>query len=88
MKSKTHLFNHLNGTFGTNVTLDDVSNETFGRKSYIFFYDVISLFKTTRKGIETGLENAGFKVNRKWMKGHDQCVSVQVSYFKGRHWNQ
>jgi|WetSurSiteA1Bulk_404760.scaffolds.fasta_scaffold48747_2 hypothetical protein len=89
MKSKTALFAALaeitgDATFVTEgLRHHRVSDETFGRKSFIYLFAK----KDTRKQLYRELVNRGFKAT---LTDHrdDSPIDVQVSYFKGWHWDE
>lgn len=87
MKSKKALFNDLGLYFGDNEFLKGlnakgVSNETYGRKSCIYFN---ARDKETRRNLEAFLAIKGYKVNRDYDRD-GALIEVQVSYFKGERW--
>jgi len=88
MKSKKALFAHLEKTYGKKVDLesDGIGDETYGRVSMIYVYDW-KIFHTTREAAERDLEANGFKVHKDWSKGGPGS-EIQVSYFKGYHWDE
>jgi len=62
----------------------EISNETYGRKSMIY----ISWESPEARMIgEDRLEDEGFKVCRRYAPGW-ATSEVQVSFFKGYHWNE
>lgn len=78
--------------YGSKVTVFDaksdklcgLSNETYGKKSYLYFYcngedaawELIQIIR-----------NAGGKCGTGWNGGPARgCVDLRVSYFKGRRW--
>lgn len=62
-----------------------VGNETFGKDSHIFLR--IAKTHEERRDLERKLSNAGFKVNRTYWP-ESTVIDVQVSYFKGWHWDE
>lgn len=60
------------------------SDETYGRDSMIY---IQWGSPTERKEWEEKLEDAGFKVNRRYWPG-SSTSEIQVSYFKGTHWDE
>jgi len=89
MKSKKILFQDLEEIDpkyfkGANLDHPKIGNETYGRKSCIY----ISLEKLEdRRPIERKLEKKGHKVMEDYAKGWPR-IEVQVSYFKGWHWDE
>ena len=65
-------------------TVKGVCDETYGRKSHLYIR-VDSM--ASRRAVEAILEREGGKVNRDYSPG-SAVVDVQVSYFKGWHWNE
>ncbi len=89
MKSKKALFAWLSNRFQRSFTLRSmyVSDETFGKESYIFLGPCDMAFGMPRRKLEDELEMAGFKVSRTyWPEGGN--IQIQVSYFKGWHWDE
>lgn len=91
MKSKRALFKTLDEYRGTGMLYQDkglkaprIGDETYGRQSFIY---IGSDNVASRKALEDHLTNEGFKVSRKYWPG-SSVSEVQVSYFKGRHWNE
>lgn len=90
MKSKKALFAALDKYFYVTEYSEmalrhrRISNETYGRTSCIYIS-----FETPeqRLNVEQFLENEGFKVNRRYARG-SSTTEVQVSYFKGFHWDE
>jgi hypothetical protein len=66
----------------TKVT--QLRNETYGRKSMIY---LDAPTPSDRQGWERALEREGFKVHRSYWPG-SATLEVQVSYFKGWHWDE
>ena len=97
MKSKKHLFMCLGMSFPhkrpVEIGKHSISDETYGRKSMIYFWNIREEWGITREEFEDMVENFGFKVNRKYGRGikpyNDyDATEVQVSYFKGWHWDE
>lgn len=95
MKSKTALFRFLATRFnkpGVNMNTHGISNETYGPKSMIYFWSITEHWGVTRKEFERILGDEGFKCNRRYgiVAGRDpfDATEVQVSYFKGYHWDE
>jgi len=88
MKSKKKLFAFLKARYGKTVglTTEGVGDETYGRASMIYVYDW-NIFKAKRADAERELEAAGFKVHKGWSEGTNGS-EIQVSYFKGYHWDE
>lgn len=64
--------------------LRGVSNETYGNKSFLYFYCVSSDAAYELMGI---IRKAGGNPGTGWNGGPDRgCVDLRVSYFKGRRW--
>lgn len=61
-----------------------IGDETFGRKSMLFIRcpDI-----ETRYRLERFLHNAGVKIHEDYWPG-SSIAEVQVSYFKGWHWDE
>ena len=89
MKSKKQLFEVLEKIIGQKFDLSTggVSNETYGKKSCIYLWDVVANYGVEREKLELALEAEGFKVNRQYYLG-SQTLEIQVSYFKGWHWDE
>ena len=85
LKSKTKLFEYLSKKYNRPVELDaaGVGDETYGRQSMI--YITWENFGTTKEEGERGLKEAGFTVHK---YDPDYASEVQVSYFKGSHWDE
>lgn len=90
MLSKKKLFEALDELHATDaysklgLKHHGISNETFGRKSCIYIHTESN---GNKKVLERELEMDGFKVNPKYAP-NSQTVEVQVSYFKGWHWDE
>ena len=86
MKSKKKLFAEIKEEFGIGLSLKSsiVSDETYGRKSMIYT-DWGTPEK--RQDAERRLILRGFKVHRSYWKG-SPVSEIQVSYFKGYHWDE
>jgi len=90
MKSKKKLFAALDTHFKTTLWSakglkhSNVSDETYGRRSMVY----ISL-KTPeeRQTTERFLVREGFNVQSGYYPG-SSTAEIQVSYFKGFHWNE
>lgn len=68
----------------TSDKLHDVSNETYGKKSFLYFYckDSSAAHELIRI-----LQTAGGRPGKDWNGGPNKGnVEIQVSYFKGRRW--
>jgi hypothetical protein len=89
MKSKKQLFEVLEKIIGQEFDLrtGGVSDETYGKKSFIYLWDVKDNFGVEREKLELALEAEGFKVMRDYYPG-SQTLEIQVSYFKGWHWDE
>ena len=70
------------GTLPSSYT--KLSNEIYGKKAMIYF---TWKDEPTRRKAERELENRGFKVHRRYYPGSG-TMEVQVSYFKGHHWDE
>jgi hypothetical protein len=89
MKSKKKLFEDLetiDPVYFKDVNLNHpkIANETYGRKSCI--YVRCESFET-RRAIESKLERLGYKIDREYDYNNSR-LEVQVSYFKGWHWDE
>jgi hypothetical protein len=87
LKSKKQLFaalEEINPAKYKNVTLDDVGNETYGRKSCIYIGHETA---SQRLAVDNELRKRGFKVSKTYNPG-GSTGEVQVSYFKGWHWDE
>ena len=88
--SKKKLFKALDTIFNTNeYTLAElrhpkIGNETYGKKSCVYVY---TNSNEAKKMVESKLDAIGFKVNRKY-NDDGKSLEVQVSYFKGRKWDE
>ncbi len=89
MKSKKELFRLLGERFDNDeiqIGKYSISDETYGRKSMIYFWNIQRVWGKTREEFEDLLRSWGFNPNRRYAKGSD-ATEVQVSYFKGWHWD-
>jgi hypothetical protein len=89
MKSKTKLFADLEKIDpvyfkGVNLNDTNISNETYGRDSRIYIR--CETF-ADRKSLENKLERLGYKIDPNYSPS-DNRLEVQVSYFKGWHWDE
>ena len=92
MKSKKKLFEALqriNPERFPNVAKKQrqagyISNETYGKKSMIY---ITESSHEARKKLESQLMDEGFNVQTSYWPG-SSVLEVQVSYFKGWHWDQ
>ena len=87
MKSKKKLFEFLSQRFSQDVNLANVGNETYGKQSMIYLWNVHTRFKIDRQVLEAELADQGFKVKPHYCPG-TQHIEIQVSYFKGQHWDE
>jgi hypothetical protein len=89
MKSKKALFAWLSNRFQKPIALGSeyVMDETFGKRSMIFIGPVDMAFGIPRLKLEAELKMAGFAVHPDYWPGSNM-VEVQVSYFKGWHWDE
>ena len=91
MKSKKRLFAFLQERFPQKPDIGlekySIDDETYGPQSMIYFFNIKKEWKMSRKAFEGMLEDAGFKVDRSYWPGAD-ATEVQVSYFKGYHWDE
>jgi len=96
MKSKKKLFKFLSERFNkTGVTLGkfSISDETYGKKSCIYLWNISSVWGVTRTEMVRILKDEGFQVNARYgqssmgLKPLD-ATEVTVSYFKGHHWDE
>ena len=91
LQSKTKLFEILrveteDEEFRKGLSHPSIGNETYGRKSMVYVHwNLIPGFD--RKSGEETLEAYGCNVNRRYWPGHE-VSEVQVSYFKGHHWQE
>ena len=91
MKSKKSLFTLMSEVqperFSTapaeGLKHEFIGDETFGNESFIF----LSVLPNTRKRVELILKHQGYKVDKEYSPSSD-TIEVQVSYFKGWHWNE
>lgn len=60
------------------------SNETYGRRSFIYLTVLTPEMKTT---LVDALISLGHRVDPGWTR-QNKGVAVQVSYFKGWHWDE
>ena len=90
LKSKKKLFAKLDEVLRTNEFSEQgldhprVSNETFGRKSMVY---INCGTVAARNEIEAILYTDDFKVQLEYAPQGSR-VAVQVSYFKGWHWDE
>jgi len=86
--SKSKLFPALDEFFGTTeyttkkLKAEHLSNETYGRDSMIYVWA-----GERRAELEAFLTRKGFRVFPKYSPGGGR-TEIQVSYFKGYHWNE
>jgi hypothetical protein len=91
MKSKKKLFEFLadwtdDRSFATlGLKHDRVGDETYGRKSVIYLR---SADQRSRDELEAAMRLAGFKVSRTYWRDSLRMSAVQVSYFKGWHYDE
>jgi len=85
MHSKKKLFKDLAEAGFENPSLEapEISDETYGRKSFIY---INCRDMDHRCEIEEFLLDRGYKVSRPYWPSAPR-IEVQVSYFKGFHWN-
>lgn len=98
MKSKKALFEFLNTHFNRtdlSLTSPNISDETYGKKSCIYLWDIKGMYNMERGEFERLLQDNGFVVNPKYGKGLAKygmqdydATEIQVSYFKGYHWDE
>lgn len=76
--------------YGFSVTVFDVegeiyvSNETYGKKSFLYFS---CKSPETAKRVLSTLRSLGAKPGTDWNGGLTRgCLDLRVSYFKGRRW--
>lgn len=62
------------------------SNEIYGRKACIYLWSVAK-DEADRRVVEAELMRRGFKVDPTYYPG-SKAIEVQVSYFKGWHWDE
>jgi len=89
MKSKTELFKRLSDHFDKglpHIGSHSISDETYGKRSFLYFYNLQRIWGMTRKQFESMLTIWGYKVNSNWSIDSD-ATEVQVSYFKGHNWD-
>jgi len=90
LKSKNKLFSLLDEFYNNKEYTRDklkhpnISDETYGKKSMIYIH-VRSMDE--REKLETELQDEGFPINKQYNKGQP-TIEVQVSYFKGYHWDE
>ena len=90
MKSKKTLFELLGLFYGkTDVDIGkySISDETYGRKSMLYFWNIESNWGVSRRDFENTLTMLGLKPNKRYCRELD-VTEVQVSYFKGWHWDE
>lgn len=76
--------NKVTGFKAKSEKLEAVSNETYGKKSYLYFY-----CKNSNAAYELIriIREAGGRPGTGWNGGPDRgCVDLRVSYFKGSRW--
>jgi hypothetical protein len=91
MKSKTALFRDLAEIDPARfadapskaLKHQHISDETFGRDSHIY----VGTAHGDRRRVERALERRGHLIHEDYWPGSD-VVNVQVSYFKGWHWDE
>lgn len=95
MKSKKALFEDLQSIVGLDftpsLTSAGISNETYGKQSMIYI-DWGALRRRGKYAInrnlgERALEKLGYKVNKNYWP-ESEISEVQVTYFKGWHWDE
>ena len=92
MKSKKALFEFLSEQeawrgIKQDFNLTNVSNETYGKRSMIYLFNVNTRFNIDRSTMERELKAEGFKVNSQYWPG-TQHIEIEDSYFKGHHWDE
>jgi hypothetical protein len=90
MKSKKVLFELLEkefGEVGVDIAKFGIDDETYGKRSFIYFFNIMTNWSVNRERFEDLLRKWGFKPNRNYCRGNDH-TEVQVSYFKGWHWDE
>ena len=91
MRSKTYLFKQLASHFNredVRLGRHGIDDETYGRKSMIYLFFIQKNWGVTRSQLACLLRGWGFKPNMEYgLPAHD-ALEVQVSYFKGSHWDE
>jgi len=87
MKSKKALFEYLDAYYchrtpEYSLKHPNISDETYGRKSCIYIHPGEEM----HGNLKQSLNDSGFEVSRTY--GGDHTIEVQVSYFKGYHWDE
>lgn len=77
-------FEHFDGVASKGLKHPKISNETYGPKSMIY---ITTYGPKCRTWLERKLEAMGHKVQREYWPG-SAVLEVQVSYFKGCHWDE
>lgn len=86
MKSKTQL---LERDLPAMPELKYVGNETYGRQSCIYLGLVGEVTRERKNELVDELEAKGHKIGKGWTRNEaNKGIEVQVSYFKGWHWNE
>jgi hypothetical protein len=91
MKSKRTLFQDLaaleiaglEGIGDRKLDHPRISNETYGRKSFVY----VTFAKGERVQMERRLAALGHKIHPDYWPG-SSVSEIQVTYFKGWHWNE
>jgi len=94
VKSKRQLFKDLNQIYQTEffnqgLNVMGISNETYGKDSMIYLNAGHSNFNPPieRRILERELEERGHKIHKKYFPG-SQILEVQVTYFRGVHYDE
>lgn len=88
MKSKQKLFRFLQLLSKqpyVGLSSQGISNETYGKRSMIYIH--APSFGFERRVLEHQLSSNGYKVNFNYWP-ESQNTEVQVSYFKGKNWDE
>ena len=86
MKSKKKLFEDIKEIFGLDISLKKgATDETYGKESFIYIN--WSNHNRQRDEVEARLELLGYAIDKNYWKD-SQVSAIQVSYFKGWHWDE
>ena len=91
MKSKTYLFKQLAAHFNredVRIGRHGIHDETYGPKSMIYLFAIQRRWGVTRDDMARLLRLWGFKPNMRYGSPECDALEVQVSYFKGHHWDE
>lgn len=93
MKSKKALFEFFKSKYNKDLNLQSkgISDETYGKASYIYVYDTAKTLGVSREQALKDLAAAGFPRIGVWGSScnaeQHYGLEIPVSYFRGKNWN-